>query len=181
MAITITQQKRFKMGNGWIWIGDIAFDSSYPTDGESVDGLIPFSNIDDVVFAGGNSGYCFEYDRTNKKVKVYTPTKHIVLASSNVTVTSDVATLAYLPAAILAIHGLVSSVSTNFKIVATARTLATGECKVNYNTGQITFYASDDPTSVTVDYIKAANAGAEVANGADLSALTGVRMIAFGY
>jgi len=137
-----------------------------------------------------------------------------VVDAESLTVTDDVGTLAYPPAALLAIHGTVSAASTVFNVVPAARTLATGECHVNYGTGAITFYASDDPTDVTVDYLKkaavptgtnaaeeahthgpgtladaasgsggaiSATEAAEVANGADLSALTSVPLIAVGY
>lgn len=186
MAITVTEQKRLKFGNGYAWIGDVAFDDSYPTDGEAI--TIPLANIFDISFSGGNSGYQFEYDRTDKKIKVYTPVKvqaahtHAVALDSGasaagsahthtftgtdagltpviaeaLTVTSDVGTLANLPGAILAIHGTVSAASTNFKVVADARTIGTGEVHVNYATGAITFYSTDDPTAVTVDYLKKA-------------------------
>jgi hypothetical protein len=79
-----------------------------------------------------------------------------LVTAETLTVTTDVGTLAFPPAAILAIHGTVSAASSVFTVVPNARTLATLECKVNYTTGAITFYASDDPTSVTVDYLKKA-------------------------
>ena len=79
-----------------------------------------------------------------------------LITAEALTVAADAGTLANLPAAILAIHGTVSAASTNFRVVAAARTLATGEVHVNYATGGITFYAADDPTAVTVDYLKKA-------------------------
>ena len=74
MTISVTQERRIKLGNAWLWVGDIVFDDSYPTNGESVDGLIPIANIADVWFASGNKGYLFEYVHSTKKVKVYRPT-----------------------------------------------------------------------------------------------------------
>lgn len=51
--------------------GTIAFDSSYPTNGES----LPVSQIGlqtvDKMFIPSYKGYTFEWDGTNKKVKAY--------------------------------------------------------------------------------------------------------------
>jgi hypothetical protein len=54
--------------NGKICFGSIAFDSSYPTGGETVTG-IPFTP--DVFLASPTSGYVFEYDATNNKLLAY--------------------------------------------------------------------------------------------------------------
>lgn len=56
---------------GWV---TIAFDSSYPTGGEAlaasdIDGLE--SQIDVLIAFSGQSGYVFDYDKTNEKVLVY--------------------------------------------------------------------------------------------------------------
>lgn len=56
------------------WTGTIAFDSSYATGGESLDftsaGLDMFRTVLGVLVET-KSGYLFEYDYTNKKVKAY--------------------------------------------------------------------------------------------------------------
>lgn len=61
------------MPNYRIITGSIAFDSSYPTGGESMDLTGKFATLELVLFES-NSGYLFQYDYTNKKVKVFTPT-----------------------------------------------------------------------------------------------------------
>jgi len=75
--------------NVGIVTGKISFDSSYPTGGESLD-LTDRLRTVLAVFIENKSGYIFEYDYTNKKVKAYYPTKS---QSSNlagtVTVTSN--------------------------------------------------------------------------------------------
>jgi hypothetical protein len=71
LSITTTLVKRFKMGNGYAAVADIAFDDSYPTGGEAL--TIPGLTVIDEVLFPQISGYLFEYDRTNKKIKVYTP------------------------------------------------------------------------------------------------------------
>ncbi len=74
MALTITIKSLTVIGNKRSSTGYIAFDSSYPTGGESlVPRNIGLSVIDSISFEP-NSGYFFQYDYTNKKVKVYYPT-----------------------------------------------------------------------------------------------------------
>lgn len=52
-------------------VGTLAFDSSYPTGGESVPrSLLGLLKFDDVRI-GPKAGYLFEWDDTNQKVKVY--------------------------------------------------------------------------------------------------------------
>jgi len=72
LTVTATLIKRFKIGNGYIAVADLTFDDSYPTNGEAI--TVPgIKAIEEVLFPQ-ISGYLFEYDRANKKVKVYTPT-----------------------------------------------------------------------------------------------------------
>lgn len=54
-------------------MGTIAFDSSYPTGGESLDFSGKIKQVRVVLFET-TAGYLFAYDYTNKKVLVYTPT-----------------------------------------------------------------------------------------------------------
>jgi len=60
--------------NVGIVTGKISFDSSYPTGGESLDLTDRLQTVL-AVFIENKSGYIFEYDYTNKKVKAYYPTK----------------------------------------------------------------------------------------------------------
>lgn len=72
MSVTATLVKRFKTGNGFIALVDLAFDSSYPTGGEAI--TVPGLAAINEIYFPQVSGYLFEYDKANKKVKVYTPT-----------------------------------------------------------------------------------------------------------
>jgi len=54
--------------------GTIDFDSSYPTGGEAIE--LPLNDVKGM-FIENKAGYVFEYDRTNKKVKAFTPTAAI--------------------------------------------------------------------------------------------------------
>ena len=77
MALTKTYDlpRAEKISNNvGIITGKISFDSSYPTGGESLDLTDRLQTVLCVMFEN-KSGYMFEYDYTNKKVKVYYPTK----------------------------------------------------------------------------------------------------------
>ena len=50
--------------------GKISFDNSYPSDGEAMDLSDHLKSVEGVMFES-KAGYVFEYDYTNKKVKVY--------------------------------------------------------------------------------------------------------------
>jgi len=71
LAATVTIKDKFKLGNGFVVIADVAFDNSYPTGGEEV---LPEKfgiNALDFVQAAPSSGYVFQYDHTNKKLLAY--------------------------------------------------------------------------------------------------------------
>lgn len=72
MSVVATLVKRFKTGNGFIALVDLAFDESYPTGGEAI--TVPGLAAINEIYFPQVSGYLFEYDKTNKKVLVYTPT-----------------------------------------------------------------------------------------------------------
>ena len=61
-----------KLGKGvWLLCGVIAFDSSYPSDGEAATPISKyFKDIKRIVF-DSKDGYSFEYDNSNDKILVY--------------------------------------------------------------------------------------------------------------
>lgn len=75
MGLTISDKKRTVVGEQALVTFTVAFDSSYPTGGES---LTPedlgFINHVDVLSCSPKSGVLFEYDYTNKKLKAVFPT-----------------------------------------------------------------------------------------------------------
>lgn len=78
MALGITVNDRSVYGNKKIVIASLAFDSSYPTNGES---FTPADvSLDTISFISfeQRAGYLFEYDYTNKKIKVYGPHTHTI-------------------------------------------------------------------------------------------------------
>lgn len=71
---TIPRTERISRNLG-VFVGTIAFDSSYPTGGEDTSDITAnFKNCLQIQFQG-KSGYIFEWDKTNDKVKALTPTK----------------------------------------------------------------------------------------------------------
>jgi hypothetical protein len=71
MALTIENLERGSSGNLRVVTGTIAFDSSYPTGGESLTPAnMALSRVQSVSILP-KSGYVFEYDYTNSKVLAY--------------------------------------------------------------------------------------------------------------
>jgi hypothetical protein len=76
MALSIAIDKTDTVGR-YIKVktGTIAFDSSYPTNGEPlVNTDIGFSTTVSFLQAAPNAGLIFEYDHTNSKIKAFYPT-----------------------------------------------------------------------------------------------------------
>jgi hypothetical protein len=71
LAVTATLVKKFKFGNGFVALADLAFDNSYPTNGEAI--TIPSLPVINEIYFPQCSGYLFEYVKSTGKVKVYTP------------------------------------------------------------------------------------------------------------
>lgn len=72
MALTVTKTKEGVAGDLRYVTGTLAFDSSYPTGGESLTAAnLGMSKIWVVMFPENKTGYAFEYDYTNSKVLVY--------------------------------------------------------------------------------------------------------------
>ena len=71
MAVTAALTTQTVVGDLRTVIGTVAFDSSYPTNGEALTAAT--LGLQDLRFVhfSANSGYVFEYDYTNSKVKVY--------------------------------------------------------------------------------------------------------------
>lgn len=98
MTISVTSNEYSVFGNKAIALADVAFDSSYPTGGESFDPETLFG-LHDVSLALFESqhGYSCQYDYANKKIKIFAPAPPIVYEEKQ-TPSSDVITTNY-PAA----------------------------------------------------------------------------------
>lgn len=72
MAVTTTKVKSFNVGELFLNVVEVDFDSSYPTGGEPLSGAdLGFDGDPELVVPLNRSGYTFEYDRTNKKLIAY--------------------------------------------------------------------------------------------------------------
>ena len=93
MALTFTEKKRAKLGNAYAISADITFDSSYPTGGEALAASAFGLNNIDIMLCETASGYMFQYDYANAKLKAFYPraalTGSLVVAESAATLTGD--------------------------------------------------------------------------------------------
>jgi hypothetical protein len=67
MALAVTRQDLF--GNSRVVIGTFTFDSSYATNGEACDPGLGTINL--AISDSSVSGYTFQYDYSNKKLKAF--------------------------------------------------------------------------------------------------------------
>jgi len=67
--------------------GTIAFDASYPTGGESITDITGKFKTCYTVVCESNTGYMFEFDKTNSKLKVLAPVN--VVAGSGTAATNN--------------------------------------------------------------------------------------------
>jgi len=155
MALTISVVERTVFGNKRIVIADVDFDSSYPTGGESLQASDVGLKAIDFLQATPKSGYIFEYDYTNEKLKALYPTKsqESNLALADHTVTEDL---------------VIDAGSTTVTSTAANGDIISGTISVSSH--------SFTGTKGTVD----AGPAEEVANGTDLSSLTDVRVMIIG-
>ena len=190
MALTVTVTDETVFGDKKIVFATVGFDNSYDAGGELLTpASLGLNTIENVVVLNSNaSGYGLGVaagtSAVNKKLKVYTHTSHThTLAptvAEQVTVTSDVGTLAAVPAVISSI----TDHTNHYTIVGAEKTLATREVHVNWTTGALTFYASDDPAHVHVTYIPVtvpSGTGGAEASGDLSSVLSTVYVMVIGW
>lgn len=185
MALTISNKSYDITSVKRLTYCDIAFDSSYAFGGESLTpSSVGLTRIERAIFAN-QSGFTFEYDVTNQKVKVFAPAPPIV-HNELVTVTSNVGTLKY-PAAYI-MH--VSYGNAAYKVIPGGLTPVTTTVSVSEPAwgvrNTLTFLSTDSVTYVYVTYITQAwkevfdnyvlatlTAGARVGGHADLTFTAG--------
>lgn len=189
MPLTVKKVTGFEFpmpfGVGWTTWRKIDFDASYPVGGESLTtSELGFGNAPVLVEIAPRSGFMFEYDLTNKKVKVLAPVKKYTatydaasLAATTarddtITVTGVAATDqvigVQLPAAFAAsLEAQLVRVSALDTIIL--RLNNPSAAAVDAASGTVTFYV-----------VKANGAAQEVPDTTDLSALTGVEVKAYG-
>lgn len=78
MALVTSNLDMYSIGNRRMHRFDVAFDSVYPTGGETLSlGPIRLRDID-MMMISPTDGYLFEYDYTNTKIKVLTPVGEVL-------------------------------------------------------------------------------------------------------
>lgn len=155
LTVTIGGSEKTVFGNRRAVFADVAFDSSYPTGGEALTPETLGLRTIDFLVVENASGYTFEYDRTNEKLKAFAgggqaAHTHDLLYIGGITATEPVA---------------IDGGDTLGKNAATNRTIAGADVATK---------GGVQPTTATIA------AASEVANTTDLSALTAVRLLAIG-
>ena len=73
MALTITDKALRKLGNAYAVVADVTFGASYPTGGESLTPAQFGLSVIDLMLIETSTGYLFQYDYTNSKLKAFYP------------------------------------------------------------------------------------------------------------
>ena len=178
MALTFDIVSQFVIGNKRMHFVEVDFDSSYPTGGESLTAANMGLSLIDRVWVPDKSGYGFEYDYTNSKLKAYYPratiTSTLVARPPQVT-HADTAVTAHTATAVSAHATGATTVTSDAASMAAHTVTQPGDHTVT----QPSAHATATCTITGVAGV-AAGAGAEVTSAADLSAMTAVLVIAVG-
>lgn len=183
----------------------LALDNSYPTGGYSISasllGLSAFTRIKAVI-DGYEAIPVYQTDPSTVKLKIsrLAPTGTISAPNTQNSIDEVIAVTAgtgvsaavtSIPVtAVESVYVTAGGVTGVFKIIPNSATLATTLVKINRTTGVFTFLIADAVTSATITYVKQATtvpvfsgtaaSFTEVTNATDLSALTGIRVEAYG-
>jgi len=127
MSLTISNKIHQLDGNKRATQATLTFDSSYAYGGESLTpGNLGLSSMERLEI-NPVSGYSFEYDATNEKLKVYEPyVVPLIVHDEQQTIASNAITLDYPAAAILSIAGATQSQM----LIEPSDTLAANECQL---------------------------------------------------
>lgn len=149
MALTLTKKEFHSQGDLRGSSARITFDNSYAVGGESLTpqmlGLGQF--VGDIVFPQGEQGFTFQWDRDNNKIIVLGASAPQLVVEEVVSFSSDIGTLRYPPAYIVAITDTTNNVG--------YRTIPTGESPANnvsvavtYTSGLLTKHSSETDSDV---------------------------------
>lgn len=94
MAVVVTKdmprpQLLAKDSSYGILSGSIAFDNSYPTNGESITDITKYFKSCFQIMVEPSLGYLFTYDKTNAKIKVYEKVDAVAGTRAEVVNTGD--------------------------------------------------------------------------------------------
>lgn len=159
MALTITRVDRNNAGKWVHSIVTVAFDNLYATGGYNVTpqsvGLGAIYGIVAYQINGIASNLArLQWDYKNGKMLcLRSGGQSALVIEESVTVTSNVGTLAQVPAWIGSINASAGSVTGAFNVIPVGTTPITTQCAVNFATGQLTFLGSDAVTTALVTYV----------------------------
>lgn len=154
--LTVDNKVNISLGNKRMMVAEVDFDSSYAFGGESFDYTsYGFNHVDTVKFID-KMGYTFEYDYTNKKVKVFSPAPPIVYEEKHtIPATPFQVTLNY-PAAFVM---NVASATANYSMLSGDSTAGSGEVAVELTEGTpgtravLTFNTAQAAQVIYVTYV----------------------------
>ena len=128
MGITVSSKSFSVFGDKAAVVADLAFSGTYTYGGESLDNDQQFGiHAVDMALAEAKGGYSFEFDKTNKKMKVFGPptAPPIVFEEKQTPTAAGLITLNYPPAFIMSI----SNLSQPIRMTDSGATLAAGQAK----------------------------------------------------
>ena len=159
MSVTVNldlpRVRKIARGFG-ILTGTLNFSGTYSTGGVSITGVTQYFKSCKSVMCDAHSGYIFEFDRANSKLKIRYPTKS---QSSNLA---------------LSAHSVTDTLAIAAGSTAVTSTAANGDII----SGSIT--VADHSFSGTKGQVDS-GVGEELANGTDISGITGVPFEAKGW
>ena len=175
MPLTITETNRTVIGNRRLWSGTVAFDTSYPTNGEPfVPADIGFAFFD-LVLIEPRAGLTFEYNRTNAAIRALRATAIGGMTFTN-THTAHTHVLHFQTAAaanaVTAATNALRTAAAAFDVAGVVDSAGEGG-SVNTAVATHTAPANAAATAYTT-------ANFEVTDTTDLSAITGVRVVCIG-
>ena len=138
---------------------EIALDSSYPQDGESVTPRMNNVRHVNLHVDSPDAGWIFRYDRTNNKIKAYRHSLPLIVEEV-VTVASNAGQLNHKPLYIVGLESTAGSTTGNFFVIPTGETPITTQCAVTFTSGVLTFLSTDAVTEAKVTYIPQHESGA---------------------
>lgn len=151
-ALTRTIQEQGVMGDLRYQVLDLAFSTSYARGGDT--GLaasdLGWDRIHNVVLESP-VGYQCSYDHSAGKVLAYRGAPGLVVEEV-VTIASNVGTLDYNPAYIVAVDVTAGGTTGQYNVIPTGETPLTRQVAVTFTSGLMTFLSTDAVTSVRVTY-----------------------------
>lgn len=163
--------------------GTIAFDNSYPTGGESLASVVAkFATLHGIVIQARN-GYTFDYDYSANKVKVFKDSQRLTAAVDPGSLATDViGNTAVAVTGVATTDDIIAIPPVDLEAGLVAQSAwASNANEVTVRIQNVSAGTVDGASKTWAFIVRPkSGVGVEVADTADLSALTGVRFLAFG-